>query len=153
MRAKPGPTAALMATCPWQIVNFPFKIQSGIAPAKAPWIYVMKVSQMLIDYASDFIAMADTLDEKQSRLNAACSAWNIAILPKHQRKKALSKYLKSLKKYDPQQNNLSHIRQDIELLIRQKNKMFPEVKKPIVDAEIREEGGKYTIFAASVRNT
>lgn len=112
----------------------------------------MKVSQMLIDYASDFIAIADTLEEKQSRLNAACSAWNIAILPRHQRKKALSTYLKSVKKHNPHQDNVSEIKQDMELLIRQKNKMFPEVKKPIVDAEIREEGGKHTIFAASVRN-
>ena len=29
--------------------------------------------------------------------------------------------------------------------------MFPDVKKPIVNAEIKEVEGKYTIFAASVR--
>jgi len=112
----------------------------------------MKVSQMLIDFASDFISMGDTFEQKQSHLNAACSAWNIAILPKHQRKKALNKYLKSYKLYNPDQNDVSHIRHDMELLIKQKNKMFPEVKKPIVNAEIREVEGKYTIFAASVRN-
>jgi hypothetical protein len=39
----------------------------------------------------------------------------------------------------------------MELLIKQKNKMFPEVKKPIVNAEIKEIDGKYTIVAASVR--
>jgi len=111
----------------------------------------MKVSQMLIDFASDFIAMADTLEQKQSHLNAACSAWNIAILPKHQRKKALNKYLKSYKTYNPHQNDVIHIRHDMESLIKQKNKMFPEVKKPIVNAEIKEVEGKYTIFAASVR--
>jgi hypothetical protein len=111
----------------------------------------MKVSQMLIDFASDYIAMADTLEQKKSHLNAACSAWNIATLPKHQRKKALNKYLKSYKTYNPHQNDVSHIKHDMELLIKQKNKMFPEVKKPIVNAEIREVGGKYTIFAASVR--
>jgi len=43
----------------------------------------MKISQMLIDFASEFIAMADTLEQKQSHLNAACSAWNIAIMPIH----------------------------------------------------------------------
>jgi len=112
----------------------------------------MKVSQMLVEYASDFIAMADTLEQKQSHLNAACSAWNIAILPKHQRKKALDKYLKSYKIHNPHQVNVSNVRHDIELLIKQKNRMFPEIKKPIVSAEIREEGGKFLIFAASVRD-
>ena len=38
------------------------------------------------------------------------------------------------------------------LLIKQKNRMFPEIKKPIVSAEVREQGGQYTIFAASVRD-
>ena len=61
------------------------------------------------------------------------------------------KYLKSYKTYNPHQNDVSHIRHDMELLINQKNKMFPEVKKPIVNAEIKEVEGKYTIFAASVR--
>ena len=80
----------------------------------------MKISQMLIDFASEFIAMADTLEQKQSHLNAACSAWNIAILPKHKQKKALSKYLKSYKMYNTNQNDVYHIRHDMELLIKTK---------------------------------
>ncbi|HEC15037.1 MAG TPA: hypothetical protein ENI99_00460 [Sedimenticola sp.] len=112
----------------------------------------MKISQMLIEYASDYIGMASTIEQKQSHLNAACSAWNISILPKHQRRNALNEYIKSYKRYNPNQNDVSHVKHDMELLIKRKLKMFPEIKKPIVNAEIREKDGKYSIFAASIRN-
>ena len=47
----------------------------------------MKVSQMIIDFASDYIHLGETIEEKQNYLNAACIAWNIALLPKNRRKK------------------------------------------------------------------
>ena len=43
------------------------------------------------------------------------------------------------------------LRKDMEQLIKQKIKKFGQVKKPIVHAEIREDGARYSIFAASLR--
>jgi hypothetical protein len=43
------------------------------------------------------------------------------------------------------------LRKDMERLIKQKTKKFGQIKKPIVYAEIREDGERYSIFAASLR--
>jgi hypothetical protein len=43
------------------------------------------------------------------------------------------------------------LRKDMEQLIKQKTKKFGQIKKPIVHAEIREDGERYSIFAASLR--
>jgi hypothetical protein len=109
----------------------------------------MKMSKMIIDFASEYIAMGDTLEKKQSDLNAACTAWNIAILSKHQRKKALKKYLESFKRYNPHQRDTAILKHDMLRLIKRKNELFPDVKKFVANAEIRENDGKYSIAAAS----
>ena len=43
------------------------------------------------------------------------------------------------------------LRKDMEQLIKQKIKKFGQVEKPIVHAEIRQDGARYSIFAASFR--
>jgi hypothetical protein len=104
---------------------------------------------MILDYASDYIAMGDSLPKKQSYLNAACTAWNIASLPKHQRKKALKKYLASFRRYNPEVRNTADLEHDLQLLIKRKNELFPEVRKIVANAEIQERDGRYTIAATS----
>ena len=40
----------------------------------------IKMSELIGEYASDYINMGESTDECQSYLNSACSAWNIAVL-------------------------------------------------------------------------
>ena len=49
--------------------------RTGISASK------QKVSEMIWEFAGEFIKSGRTLEEKQNRLNAACSAWNIACNP------------------------------------------------------------------------
>ena len=44
---------------------------------------------MIIEFAGDFIETGESMEQRQSHLNAACTAWNIANLPKYERRKAL----------------------------------------------------------------
>ena len=37
-----------------------------------------KISQCLLAFAREFIRMGGTPEDRQNRLNAACSAWNMA---------------------------------------------------------------------------
>lgn len=106
---------------------------------------------MIIAFSGDYISMGDTIDEKQSYLNAACTAWNISILPKHERKKAISNYIKEYKRLNPHANDPSNLRHDVERLIKQKIRMFPHNRKHIYNAEIRKNGDEYSVFAATAR--
>ena len=106
---------------------------------------------MIFEFAQDFIATGESLEQKQSRLNAACTAWNIANLPKYERRKALERYLQSYKAQNPGAPHSSFLPKDMEHLIKQKNRLFPQVKKPIMHAEIRGEGDRFSISVVSMR--
>jgi hypothetical protein len=106
---------------------------------------------MIIEFAGDFIETGDSMEQRQSLLNAACTAWNIANLPKHERRKALERYVQSYRDQNPGVQDSSFLRKDMEHLIKQKNRLFPQVKKPIVDAEIRDDGDRYSIAAVFMR--
>jgi hypothetical protein len=107
----------------------------------------MKISQMIIDLASDFIEIGTTLEEKQSYLNVACIAWNISILPVEIREQALAHFLIEYKKNNPREDedNINNIKSDMELLIKEKINKFPSVTKPIEHAKITENDTEYRI--------
>ena len=111
----------------------------------------MKTSEMIIAFAGDFIETGNSMEQRQSCLNAACTAWNIANLPKHQRRRALQRYLQRYREENQGVEDVVFLRKDMEQLIKQKTKKFGQVEKPIVHAEIREDGERYSIFAASLR--
>ena len=45
----------------------------------------IKMSEIIGEYASDYINMGNNTEERQNFFNSACSAWNIAVLPEHLR--------------------------------------------------------------------
>ena len=110
----------------------------------------IKMSAMIIEYASEYINLGDTLEEKQSYLNAACSAWNIAILKKEERQKALDDFIEHYKKINPDADDTDDVRHDMELLIKEKIRLYPNVKKTIAGAEITNDKGKERIVVASI---
>ena len=111
----------------------------------------MKISEIIIEFAGDFIETGKSMEQRHSLLNAACTAWNIANLPKYERRKALERYLQSIREQNPGVQDAKFLRKDMEHLIKQKNRLFPQVKKPIMHAEIRGEGDRFSIAAVSMR--
>lgn len=111
-----------------------------------------KISEMVIAFASDYIALGKNLEEKQNYLNAACIAWNIAILQKNQRDFALDKFLQQYKMINPNadESEIENVKHDMELLIQEKLRLFPHVKNPIVSAKITFDKGKEKVIALSM---
>ena len=106
---------------------------------------------MIFDFSRDFIATGESMEQKQSRLNAACTAWNIATLSKYERRKALERYLQSDRAQNSDVQDANFLRIGMKHLIKQKNRLFPQVKKPIMHAEIRDDGDRFSISAVSMR--
>ncbi len=108
---------------------------------------------MIWEFAGEFIRLAETLEEKQNRLNAACSAWNIACSPVGVRSKSLHQYVESYKSYNPNagDEDVSGVRSTMEKLIQNKLCLFPAVNKQIVGARITQTAGKDRINVASER--
>ena len=105
------------------------KIKYNTSPA-------IKMSELIAEYASDYINMGETPEERQSFLNGACTAWNIAILPRDQREITLYQAAAEYKKMNPGIDDVEDYLHDMRLLIKNKLKMFPNINKTILDAFI-----------------
>lgn len=107
---------------------------------------------MLMDIAQDYVSLGEDIEEKQQLLNGAASAWNIACLDKDKRERAMKKFMRGYKKMNP-----THTRQDcrdveeeMEFLIKEKDRLYPEVKSQITHVEIQEIGGKHHVTVVSM---
>lgn len=110
-----------------------------------------KISEMVWQFAGDFIRMGDSLEDKQSLLNAACTAWNMACAPPEQRKCQTARYVREYLKFNPDadEDEIDGVRHNIEKLIEKKLQMFPAVLRPIVGARVTSIGDKDRIDVAS----
>lgn len=96
----------------------------------------IRMSELIVEYASDYINMGENTEERQSLLNSACSAWNVAVLPEHLRQEALRHNIEEYKRLNPGIDDADNFIHDMQLLIQKKLQMFPKVNKVIVDAFI-----------------
>ena len=67
------------------------------------------------------------------------------------RDRLLDETLPGIPEEDPGVEDAAFLGSDRERPVKRKTKMFGQGKKPIVHAEIREDGERYSIFAASRR--
>ena len=113
----------------------------------------IRISELIEKYASDYINMGDNTEERQSFLNGACTAWNIALLPEHMREEALRRSIEEYKRINPGVDDADNFAHDLKILVQKKLQMFPEVKKLIVDAMVEPiSETKYRITVASTDN-
>jgi hypothetical protein len=111
-----------------------------------------KMSEMISEMAAGFLGVGDTLGERQNRLNAACSAWNMACCSPEVRQRQLQKYKENYLRFNPATSpgDLANILKDMEMLIERKLKMFSDDKRQIVGARVVMAGKDYHIEVASV---
>ena len=108
------------------------------------------MSELISEYASDYINMGEDSEERQNYLNGACTAWNIAILDENHREGALRRVIDSYKKMNPGADDVENFEHDLRILIQKKLEMFPDIKKVIMDAMIEPiSETKYRINIAS----
>jgi len=110
-----------------------------------------KMSEMISEIGGAFISAGKTLAERQNRLTAVCSAWNMACASPENRQQQLQQFADSYRRFNPaiSQVDLARIVKDMETLIERKLKMFPEDNRQIVDARVVPVGSDFRIEVAS----
>jgi len=110
-----------------------------------------KMSEMISAMAAGFLGVGDTIGERQNRLNAACTAWNMACGSPEVRQRQLEQYKEGYLRFNPgtSPSDLANILKDMELLIERKLTMFPDDKRQIVSARVVKVGNVYRIEVAS----
>jgi hypothetical protein len=109
-----------------------------------------KISEMIWEFAGDFLRMAETVEERQSLLNAVCSAWNMACNPAAL-EKALDQYMREYQRFNSNadQTELAGVRSNMEKLVQKKLEMFPGDHRQIVGAQLMREEDKDRIEVMS----
>jgi hypothetical protein len=109
------------------------------------------MSEMILEMAGGFIGVGKSAEEKQSRLTAACNAWNMACGSPEVRQQQLEQYVEGYQRFNPatSPDDLANIRKDMESLIERKLQMFPDDHRQIVSARIVVVGTDYRIEVAS----
>jgi hypothetical protein len=110
-----------------------------------------KLAEMVSELATGFIGVGKTAEEKQSRLTAACSAWNMACGSPEDRQRQLDQYVEGYQRFNPETSpsDLANIRSDMESLVERKLQMFPEDQRQVVSARVVMVGSDYRIEVAS----
>jgi hypothetical protein len=109
------------------------------------------MSEMISEMARGFLGVGDTIGERQNRLNAACTAWNMACGSPEIRRRQLEQYREGYLRFNPatSPSDLANILKDTELLIERKLKLFPDDLRQIVSATVIKVGTVYRIEVAS----
>src|SRR3954449_12624863 len=120
-------------------------------PSEAPR---RKMSEMISEIGATFISVGKTLAERQNRLTAVCSAWNMACASPANRRQQLQQFADSYRCFNPtiSPDDLARIVEDMETLIERKLKMFPDDHRQIVDARVVPVGADFRIEVASARS-
>jgi hypothetical protein len=110
-----------------------------------------KMSEMISEMAAGFLGVGDAIGERQNRLNAACTAWNMACGSPGVRQRQLEQYREAYLRFNPatSPSDLANILKDMESLIERKLKIFPDDHRQIVSARVVMVGNNYRIEVAS----
>ena len=110
-----------------------------------------KMSEMISEMGAGFVGVGNTIGERQNRLNAACTAWNMACVSSEVRQRQLKQYGENYLRFNPSTSpiDLANILRDMELLIERKLRMFPDDHRRIVSARVVMVGTGYRIEVAS----
>jgi hypothetical protein len=107
----------------------------------------LKMSEMISEMAAGFLGVGKTPEEKQHRLTAACSAWNMACGSPDVRLQQLEQYIRGYRRFNPaaSPSDLLKIQKDMESLIERKLQLFPDDHRQIVSAKVVMVGKDYRI--------
>jgi hypothetical protein len=113
-----------------------------------------KMSEMVSEIGAGFISVGKSLEERQNRLTAVCSAWNMACASPANRRQQLQQFADSYRCFNPtiSPDDLARIVEDMETLIERKLRMFPDDRRQIVNARVVMVGADFRIEVASARS-
>lgn len=106
---------------------------------------------MISEIGGDFIGEGETVEDRLNRLNAVCSAWNMACSAPELRQRQLEQYLKGFRQFNPDhtEEQLSEVRRTMAAFMECKLQKFPADHRQIVDARIVPIGTKFRIEVIS----
>lgn len=96
-------------------------------------IGVRKMSEIILEYADEFLALTDTKREKEDVIELAIAAWNIAIADKNKRFSLIDNLVSDVWEIERNSNHWEKIVSVLLILINKKLQEYPSIDRPILD--------------------
>ena len=107
---------------------------------------------MVLKVAEGYIDMGETTEERGNYLRSACSAWNIACLSPLKREPAIKQYVEQYQKINKaDEADCKALEEDLRLLIKQKDRLYPDVDVQIVNSKIDNIDGRDHAIVVTAR--
>lgn len=99
----------------------------------------MKVSEMMIEVSGDLLKTPANLEEMQAHVELVKRAWNMSLYSNNKRKSKLKRFIDSQTSYAPSVEALKGLEWQFRRIIKQKDTLFPKIRRRIEFAEAIEE--------------
>jgi len=90
-----------------------------------------KVSEMLIAVGGDLLENVNNLEEMQAHLDLVKTAWNMSLCSGKKRNGRLHKFIESQRPYAPSIEALEGLERMFMRIMKQKDELFPAIKKKV----------------------
>ena len=90
-----------------------------------------KVSEMLIAVGGDLLDCVDSLEEMQAHLDLVKAAWNMSLSSGKKRNGKLKRFIESQRPHAPSNEALEGLEWELRRVMKQKDRLFPKIKKKV----------------------
>ncbi len=98
-----------------------------------------KVSEMILAVAGDLLKVPDSQEEMQAHLELVMRAWNMSLYSEKIRKEKLKRFIDSQRSHAPSTEALKGLEWEFRRIMKQKDCLYPSVKKKIAIVEAVEK--------------
>ncbi|MEA5464718.1 hypothetical protein [Leptothoe sp. PORK10 BA2] len=109
----------------------------------------VKMSEVLEDFAEPYLPETNSLERRRMVFDMAIVAWNLAIMPEHQRQPALDKLFNDLMKGNKKEILKRDLNDLIEEMVERKLELFPNNRRYILDCQLENIGDQFHLSVAS----
>lgn len=111
-----------------------------------------KVTEMLIAVSGELLTTVDNLEEMQAHLDLVKIAWNMSLSSGKKRNGKLKRFIESQRHRAPSIEALEGLEWEFRRIMKQKDLLFPAVKKKVEFATAIEESENNYIIRAYFTN-
>ncbi|MCI5147934.1 MAG: hypothetical protein D3916_00740 [Candidatus Electrothrix sp. MAN1_4] len=107
-----------------------------------------RMSDVIEEFAEPLLADCRNADEAKKAIQFAMIVWNLTLLPEKEQDNKIQEMLDALSPSD-KIDAITQTRYFINLLITRKKKMFPDIKRTVIDFQLSGSGSNLRLDIAS----
>lgn len=111
----------------------------------------VKMSKVLEKFIEPYLETTKSFEDRETLLNVAVIAWNLALMPESDRPQAMASLFKGVSKFEDiaVQKDMTAL---IEEMIDRKQQHFANIQRFIIDFEIQDTGDRFNLVVVSTPN-